>query len=115
MPTEPPRALYIHPLIPTANMYCAVLKTTRIGVFFLTSVTLAYLSTSTGDTLEERAKAAHRIPSKDSGKAVDVTPEEEAAPAPAGQAAPAQPAPEPAAPAPAEPAAPAPAAPSSTP
>lgn len=89
-------------------------RTTWIAasVFFLTSVTLAYLSTSTGDTLEERAKAAHRIPSKDSGKAVDVTPEEEAAPAPAGQAAPA---PEPAAPAPAEPAAPAPAAPSSTP
>ena len=65
-------------------------RTTWIAasVFFLTSVTLAYLSTSTGDSLEERANAAAPIPSKDTGKPVDVTP-----------AAPAEPAPTPAEPA----------------
>jgi preprotein translocase subunit SecG len=82
-------------------------RTTWIAasVFFLTSVTLAYLSTSTGDSLEERANAAAPPPSKDTGKAVDVAetaPAEPAAPAdpaaPATGQAPA--APEPAAPAP---------------
>lgn len=60
-------------------------RTTWIAasVFFLTSVTLAYLSTSTGDSLEERANAAAPIPSKDTGKPLDVTPAAPAEPAPA--------------------------------
>ena len=60
------------------------------GVFFLTSVTLAYLSTSTGDSLEERANAAVQSPRNDTAKAADV-PTEPAAPA-TGAAAPAEPA-----------------------
>jgi len=60
------------------------------GVFFLTSVTLAYLSTSTGDSLEERANAAAAPSSeKDTGKGLGEpapTPAEPAAPAPTDQA-----------------------------
>jgi preprotein translocase subunit SecG len=70
-------------------------RTTWIAasVFFLTSVTLAYLSTSTGDSLEERANAAATpSPSKDTGKPVDVTEPAPAAPAEPAPAAPADPA-----------------------
>lgn len=84
-------------------------RTTWIAasIFFLTSVTLAYLSTSTGDTLEDLAKSSQAAPGKDTGKAEGNAPAEPAAPA--GQAAPAA---DPAAPAPTEPA-PTPAAPAS--
>lgn len=55
-------------------------RTTWIGasVFFLTSVTLAYISTSTGDSLREMSEAARQ-------RASESAPEEApAAPAPAG-------------------------------
>lgn len=72
-------------------------RTTWIAasVFFVTSVTLAYISTSTGDSLQEMGEAA-RARSRESA------PAEPAAPAPVDTAAGA-----PAEPAPAEPAAPA--------
>jgi len=83
-------------------------RTTWIAasVFFLTSVTLAYLSTSTGDSLEERAKAAHEAPADDTGskpaEAADVAPAG-TTPPPTDQAPAAPAAPEPAAPEPAAP------------
>src|SRR6188768_837993 len=72
-------------------------RTTWIAasIFFLTSVTLAYLSTSTGDSLQDLAKSS-QAPGK--GKTEDVASAEPAAPA--GQAAPAEPAPAEPAPAP---------------
>jgi preprotein translocase subunit SecG len=99
-------------------------RTTWIAasIFFLTSVTLAYLSTSTGDSLEDLAKSSRSAPAGNdtgndtgtatgndtgtatgtaTGKAEDVAPAESAAPAPADQA-PAEPA-APSAPAPAAP------------
>ncbi len=73
-------------------------RTTWIAasIFFLTSVTLAYLSTSTGDSLEDLATTPVAAP-----PASDAPPTGSAAPAPS---APAEPAPSSSAPAPAEPA-----------
>jgi preprotein translocase subunit SecG len=72
-------------------------RTTWIAasIFFLTSVTLAYLSTSTGDSLEDLAKRSAASAPSDAPKPADPAPAGEAAPseAPAGNAAPAAPAP----------------------
>jgi preprotein translocase subunit SecG len=68
-------------------------RTTWIAasIFFLTSVTLAYLSTSTGDSLEDLAERSAASAPSDAPKAVDPAPAGEAAPA--GSGAPANPAP----------------------
>jgi len=68
-------------------------RTTWIAasIFFLTSVTLAYLSTSTGDSLEDLAKRSAVSAPSDAPKAADPAPAGEAAPA--GNGAPATPAP----------------------
>jgi preprotein translocase subunit SecG len=98
-------------------------RTTWIAasVFFLTSVTLAYLSTSTGDSLEELGKAQASAPAPEPAAppaAPSSTPPAGSAPsAPANSEpapGPATPAPAPAAPASA-PAEPAPSAPASQP
>jgi preprotein translocase subunit SecG len=72
-------------------------RTTWIAasIFFLTSVTLAYLSTSTGDSLEDLAERSAVSAPSDAPKAADPAPAGEAAPneAPAGAGAPAVPAP----------------------
>jgi preprotein translocase subunit SecG len=85
-------------------------RTTWIAasVFFLTSVTLAYLSTSTGDSLEDLANTQQEAPAP--SKPTDAPPAGSAAPAtaPADTAASGA---TPAEPAPAAPAEPAPAAP----
>jgi preprotein translocase subunit SecG len=80
-------------------------RTTWIAasIFFLTSVTLAYLSTSTGDSLEDLAERSAASAPSDAPKAAD--------PAPAAEAAPAAPA----NPAPAAPSDPAPSTPSTAP
>src|SRR5262245_20357964 len=57
------------------------------SVFFVTSITLAYISTSTGDSLQNivKARAAHKT--ENSGiPPVDAKPEEPAAPTPAAPA-----------------------------
>jgi preprotein translocase subunit SecG len=84
-------------------------RTTWIAasVFFLTSVTLAYLSTSTGDSLEDLATTPVEAPapSRPAGTPPADSPAPATAPADtaASGAAPAEPAPAPAAPAPAAP------------
>jgi preprotein translocase subunit SecG len=67
-------------------------RTTWIAasVFFLTSITLAYISTSTGDSLQNIVKARAARKAETSGipsgiPAADSKPEEPAAPSPAAQ------------------------------
>jgi preprotein translocase subunit SecG len=70
------------------------------SVFFLTSITLAYISTSTGDSLENLAQERSRNVVSDEAPAPPAAAGEPAAPAPAAPAegstaAPAEPAPAP--------------------
>jgi len=65
-------------------------RTTWIAasIFFLTSVTLAYLSTSTGDSLEDLAKeSAQKQEAEVPSAPAPAAPEAPAAPAPSGAAA----------------------------
>jgi preprotein translocase subunit SecG len=70
-------------------------RTTWIAasVFFLTSVTLAYLSTSTGDSLEDLATTPVVTPAAPATEPAAPAPEPPASAAPAAPAAPAEPAP----------------------
>jgi preprotein translocase subunit SecG len=62
-------------------------RTTWIAasVFFVTSITLAYISTSTGDSLEALGK--HSSPKAESGEVAPPSPAGEPAPTPAGEPA----------------------------
>ncbi|MCB9575611.1 MAG: preprotein translocase subunit SecG [Polyangiaceae bacterium] len=71
------------------------------SIFFVTSITLAYLSTSTDESLQKRAEAAAK---KDEPETVEVGGKSEKPAEPAAPAAPATDEPAPAEPAPAEPA-----------
>jgi len=83
-------------------------RTTWIAasIFFLTSITLAYLSTSTGDSLEDLAKSNAKSAPAEEAPAEKAPANAAPAPAPAAQEAPAAPAGEAPA-APAQPSAPA--------
>ncbi len=85
-------------------------RTTWIAatIFFVTSVTLAYVSTSTGDSLEDLAAEAQPAKEAEAPKAAEApAPETPAPEAPAAAAPEAPAAPAPTAPAPEAPAAPA--------